>query len=214
MAGTRTDAAANESRRSDNQLELAAAVILGLAAVAIAWSGFQESRWDGENATSLTDSIRLQNAAFDEYQLADAQVGFDHAVFVQIVASGVCDTDPGGDACVGLLDQVSFEGQDAIDRWLDNDDLVPFRDDAAYLDPLYEEGDRLADESEMAFQAAAEADENGDGFGMASTILAAVLFFAGISVVLDNVRLRIVLLAISSLMLVGSLLFLATVPMA
>ncbi|MEM8924808.1 MAG: hypothetical protein AAGD35_14995 [Actinomycetota bacterium] len=212
-AGAGADANAAETDR----LDVGAAVILGIAAVAIAWSGFQSSGWGGANNAGLIESIRVQNDALDEYQQADAQTAFDHAVFVEIVASDACDpmgAHPQPEQCEVLLTSLSPEGREAVDRWLERGDGAPFRNDAAYLDPLYENADGLAEQSSDLIGQAAEAGEMGQEYGFASTMLATVLFFGGLSVVLGNARLRTMLLIVAGVMLAASLAYLATLPVA
>jgi len=47
-----------------NYAELVATVLLSLAAVATAWSGYQATRWNGEQAkaSSRTNAIRVEAA--------------------------------------------------------------------------------------------------------------------------------------------------------
>lgn len=211
------DAATDATEAETDRLDVIAAVILGVAAVAIAWSGFQSSGWSGANNAGLIESIRVQNDALDEYQQADAQTAFDHAVFVEIVASDACDPSgahPEPEQCEMLLTSLSPEGRAAVDRWLERGDGAPFRNDNAYLDPLYENADGLAEESSALIGRAAEAGGMGQEYGFASTLLATVLFFGGLSVVLRNVRLRSILLIVAGVMLVASVGYLITLPVA
>jgi hypothetical protein len=68
--------------------------------------------------------------------------------------------------------------------------------------------------SEQFFDEAGEANENGDEFELASTILTIVLFFAGISVVIIDRRISWALLGVASLLLVGATAYVVSLPLA
>jgi hypothetical protein len=69
-------------------VEVASTVVLAVAALAIAWSGYQASRWTGEqakafsraNAAARVESTRWSN-------LANSQTEIDVATFTQWVNS-------------------------------------------------------------------------------------------------------------------------------
>ena len=68
---------------------------------------------------------------------------------------------------------------------------------------LYGPGEQSKLTSEQFFEATGEANENGDNFELATTVLTAVLFFAGIAAVLDDRRIAWSLLAVAGVLLVG-----------
>ena len=65
--------------------EIVATVLLSLAAVATAWSGYQATRWNGEQAkaSSRTNAIRVEAARAQG--LGEAQTQVDVATFIQWV---------------------------------------------------------------------------------------------------------------------------------
>jgi hypothetical protein len=67
---------------SDERLEMFAAVLLALAAVATAWSSYQASRWNGEqaNAFSRANAARIESTRASG--LAEAQTQIDVATFI------------------------------------------------------------------------------------------------------------------------------------
>ena len=67
------------------RVEAVATVILALAAVATAWSGYQASRWHGEQASAFShaNAARLESTRMSD--LADAQTEIDVAIFTQWV---------------------------------------------------------------------------------------------------------------------------------
>ena len=66
-----------------DRTEVVATVLLSLAAVATAWSGYQATRWNGEQtkASSRTNAIRIDAARAQG--LAEAQKEVDVATFIQ-----------------------------------------------------------------------------------------------------------------------------------
>jgi hypothetical protein len=83
----------DESRvaRADFWLEVVAAVLLALAAVATAWSGYQASRWNGEAAIASGHTRKAQIGATRAQGLAEAEEGADLATFTQWVDAYLLD---------------------------------------------------------------------------------------------------------------------------
>ena len=87
----------------NDRAELVATVLLAVAAVATAWSGYQATRWNGEQAkaSGRTNAIRIEAARAQG--LAQAQTQVDVATFIQWVdAYAKHETAL---ASVGLLDE-------------------------------------------------------------------------------------------------------------
>src|SRR3954468_3456201 len=63
-------------------LEILATLLLALAAVATAWSGYQANRWNGEQvkAGSRTNGLRIEAARAQG--LSEAEVQIDVATFI------------------------------------------------------------------------------------------------------------------------------------
>ena len=104
------------------------------------------------------------------------------------------------------------EGEAAVIDWFENDLDLPFTD--AYYDSFYEPADELVSESEAKFEEGSTNNTNGDKYVLASTILASVLFFAGISTVLQTHRVRSALLVSGAALWIGAVSYLATLPIA
>ena len=195
--------------------ELVAALLLGLAAVTIAWSTYQSALWGGQQDEAYTESVREANNAVDLLQAADTIRTLDQSLFVGVLTSGVCDEGEQGDevACEQVLTNMSDEGAAAVDEWLISSESKPF-ESPAYLDTLYGQGEDAKLVSEQFFEEAGEANENGDNYELASAILTTVLFLAGISVVLDDGRIRWALLGAASLLLMGATAYVVSLPLA
>jgi len=66
----------------------------------------------------------------------------------------------------------------------------------------------------LSAKEAGEANDNGDEYDLAVTILTAVLFFAGISVVISDSRISWGLLVITTLLLIGATAFVVSLHLA
>ena len=122
------------------------------------------------------------------------------------------DQTAGIDTVDFLLRNMTEEGEAAVIDWFENDLDLPFTD--AYYDSFYEPADELVSESEAKFEEGSTNNTNGDKYVLASTILASVLFFAGISTVLQTHRVRSALLVSGAALWIGAVSYLATLPIA
>jgi hypothetical protein len=208
--------AGTEPSATHDPLELIAAVLLGFAAVAISWSTYQSALWGGRQDEAYTESVREADNAVDLLQAADTTRSLDQSLFVEVLTSGVCEPDPSGDTerCELVLATMSPAGRTAVEEWLATDGSTAPFDSDDYLDSLYGAGDGATRDSQVFFDEAGEANEFGDDFELAVTLLTVVMFFAGISVVLKDGTLRRALLAVAGLVLVGSLGFVLGLPSA
>jgi hypothetical protein len=192
-------------------------VLLGLAAVAISFSAYQAALWGGIQDETLTDSVLTSNESVDLYQNADTKLTSDQALFIEILTSGACDEEEDLNeidalsVCGQIFGGLSEEGQRAVEVWTKSEDEFPFRT-TEYEDSLYGPGEELEELSLEFFADAKAASKNGDGYELASAFLTTVLFFAGISLVVRSTLLRLILLAGSSVILVGSTAYLLTLP--
>lgn len=196
-------------------VEIVAAVLLGLAAMAIAWSTYQAGLWGGQQDEAYTESVRAANNAVDLLQAADTVRTLDQSLFVEVLTSGVCDEGERGDevVCQRVLANMSPAGAAAVDEWLSSGDSNPF-ESPAYLEALYGAGEAEKLVSAQFFEEGGAANENGDNYELASTILTAVLFFAGISLVVIGDAIRWTLLGIAGLLLIGATGYVASLPLA
>ncbi len=70
-------------RSGPNWVELAATLLLALATVATAWSGYQSTRWNGEQAKAAARANALRIESAKAAGLANTQTGIDVATFTQ-----------------------------------------------------------------------------------------------------------------------------------
>jgi hypothetical protein len=197
-----------------DRVELVAAILLGVAAIAIGWSTYQAGLWGGIQDEGYTESVREASVAVDGLQAADRIAAIDQLLFVELRTSGACDDTPQGDpvVCERLLEGMSPAGRDAVAAWSEGDPN-PFTSQS-YIDALYQEGLQAKDASDAEFARAGEANENGDNHELAATILTAVLFFAGIAAVMDDRRIGWALIIAACVFLVVGVGYSFTLPLA
>jgi hypothetical protein len=204
-------------RTTAERLELAATVLLAVAAVATAWSSYQATRWNGEQAkdASRTTAIRVEAARAQSQGEAETQV--DVATFIQWVDADAHDDEELADF---YADRFRDEFQPAFDAWLATDALVnPAAPPTPFAMPEYQVAatEQAADLDQQAEVSAANVREDVQRAGnyvLGVVLFAVALFFAGISTKLDSERLRGVMLGIGYVIFLGALVWVATFPVS
>jgi hypothetical protein len=210
-----TDQASEAPQR--NWVEVVAAVLLALAAVAIAWSSYQATRWNGEQAkaASRTNAIRIDAARASS--LAEAQTEVDVATFIQWI-----DARAGQDAALASFYRARFrnEFKPAFAAWLaarpfTNADAPP----TPFAMPAYRltaaaEAERLDAAAEESAATVRRYIQRGSNYVLGVVLFSVSLFFAGMSAKLDLPRLRTAMLAVGCLVFVGTVAWIATFPVS
>ena len=213
-ADSATEPAADRGR---NLLELLATILLVVAAVATSWSSYQAARWHGEQAkaTSQTNAIRINAARAAGLGTADTQV--DVATFIAWSDAQVRGQD---DLAEFYVARFRPEFEPAFNAWIATDPLTaagaprtPFvmpeyqveaKQEAAALDQKAEESAaKVSDDIQRA-----------SNYVLTVVLYAVVLFFAGMSTKIGNLRLRAVLVGGGYLVLVSTLAWVATFPVS
>ena len=81
--GQRGNVVTDEARQSDHRLELAATLLLALAAIATAWSTYQSSVWRGKQSEAQSASIAARVESTRQAAVANRQAQVDVALFTQ-----------------------------------------------------------------------------------------------------------------------------------
>ena len=108
---------------------------------------------------------------------------------------------------------MSFELGEALDAWEADGFAVPtpFDTDAYVLEELAA-GEDFEAESARQNEIGREANQNGDNYVLVTVLLTSALFFAGISTVLDNEKVRYALIAGGAALFVFGAVLMATFP--
>ena len=203
--------------RRDGWVDAAGAVLMALATVATAWSGYQASRWNGEQATTGARANAARIESTRASGLADAQTQIDVATFTQWV-----DAYAQRDMELAAFYRRRFrpEFAPAVTAWIAT---RPLQNAAAPLTPFAMPQYHLAARDEAA-QLEARADalaakvrvdvQRATNYVLAVVLFAATLFFAGMSAKLPSYRVRVALLAMGVAVFTGALIWIATSPVS
>jgi Domain of unknown function (DUF4337) len=203
--------------RTDGRLEIVATVLLAVATVATAWSGYQASRWNGEQATAFSRASAMRIESTKAAGLADSQTQIDVATFTQWVDAYAQDQTELADF---YYKRFRPEFKPAMDAWIAT---RPLRNPDAPLTPFampeYEvaaraEAEQLEAEAEDWSAKARTNIQRATNYVLAVVLFAAVLFFAGMSAKLGSPRLRRVLLGFGVITFVGTAVWVATFPIS
>ena len=203
--------------RFNRRVELAATVLLAVAAVATAWASYQSARWRGEQAKASGASIAARVESTREASLANRNSQVDVALFTSWVEAYVREETELADF---YRRRFRDEFRPAFQAWVATRPRV---NRSAPLSPFAMPQYKLA--------AAAEADsleakaaafsvrvgqliQRADNYSLAVVLFAASLFFAGISTRLGSPTPRMVVLGLGYCLFVGSVVWVATFPVS
>jgi hypothetical protein len=206
---------ATRAARTDHRLELAATVLLAMAAVATAWASYQSSRWHGQQAEMQSASIAARVESTRASDVANRQAQIDVALFTQWVDAYARDES---ELAAFYRERFREEFTPAFDAWVAT---RPLRNPDAPLSPFALPEYRLAATAEAATleARAAAASQNvgtyiqrADNYVLAVVLFAASLFFAGISTRLHSRGMRAAILGLGYFLFFGTVTWLATFP--
>jgi hypothetical protein len=201
--------------RSERVMELAATLLLALATVGIAWSGYQGARWNGRQAREYAQANTARNLAN-----RSATTGAQNRTQDLLNFNRWLEVETEGDQQLADLYQRRFRPEflPAFEAWLAED---PLNNPAAEASPLrvpqyhvaaLEKSARLETEGTQHFEHGKEATEHTDSYVLTTVFFATVLFFAGISMRFAWQSMRITVLVLGSLSLVWAFVLVARLP--
>lgn len=201
--------------KADRRLEIIAGVLLALATIAIAWSGYQATRWSGEQADAYARANTARTESAKAASRAQTLASIDIALFSEWV-----NATADGDARKAAFYRARFRDdfQKPFAQWLA---LRPLVNPSAAKSPFELESYALADDaaaSRLTEEAgentaiAREANQRGDNYVLAAVLFAIVLFFAGISTQLESRQVRAVGLVAAAVILVGGIAWILAMP--
>jgi hypothetical protein len=214
--GERGDPSGGSARR-ERILELGAVLLLSVTTVATAWSGYQAARWSGEQSQHFAQASATRIKAQRESTSA-GQLRIDDL----LLFNGWLNARDADDRGLAAIYERRFRPEfvPAFHAWLDQ---RPFKNRDAAPSPLYTPQYRPAAlarakvfdaEADSRYKEGTEAKTNDDKYILSTVFFAAVLFFAGISLRLDWLPLRIGVLCLGGVMLLGGAVFVLSLPIA
>jgi hypothetical protein len=203
--------------RAEHRLEVGAVLLLAIATLATAWCGFQAAGWSGDLAERFAhaSTVRIKAAQ------ASTEAG-QHRIDDLLYFNGWLDARRAGNAELAAIYRRRFRPEfvPAFEAWIAQ---RPFTNSQAIAGPLYMPQYRSADLDRSARLDAVAHEHHVEGtqakiyadrYILATVFMAAVLFFAGISLRLDWRPLRIAVLGMACALLVGGGAFVLTLPLA
>jgi hypothetical protein len=199
----------------ERALELAAVLLMSIATLGIAWSGYQAARWSGQQARHYAEANALRAEAGRHSTLAGQERLQDLLNFNRWL-----EATTAGDSEVAALYERRFRPEfvPAFRAWIATD---PLHHTDAVATPLLERAYRLADferadelerEATERFDDGKDATEHADTYVFVTVFMAAVLFFAGMSMRFSWTAMRVTVLALATVFLVYGVARLATLP--
>jgi hypothetical protein len=203
--------------RDERALEFGAVLLLALTTLATAWSGYQASRWSGEQSQSYARASATRIKA-QQQETVSGQLRIDDLLYF----NGWLDAQRSGNRRLAAIYRRRFRSEfvPAFRAWLAQ---KPFSNPNAIPGPLYmpqyrPAGERRAreldDRADQLYLEGTQAKTNDDHYILSTLFFAAVLFFAGISLRLEWRPLRVVVLVMAGVLLLTGVGYLVTLPIS
>ena len=200
-----------------DRIELAATVLLAVATVATAWSGYQSTRWNGEQSKAAARANALRIDSAKSAALANSQTEIDVATFTQWVNAFAQEQTELADF---YFKRFRKEFRPVVDAWVatrprrnPNAPLTPFAM-PQYKLAARAEADRLDAEAELYAARARRNIQRASNYVLGVVLFASALFFAGMSTKLTSPTLRVVMLSIGCAVFLVTAVWIATSPVS
>jgi hypothetical protein len=201
--------------RTERRFELVSTLLLAIAALAAAYSGYQASLWDGIQSSDYSQASALRTRSAQKQTEAGQLRLADISVFENYV-----DAKLDGDTELAAFyhSRVRDEARPAFLAWLD---LDPLNDPDAPPSPLAmpqyvlaaeEEATDLSDQASETFEHGEDANTDSDMYVLTTLFFASVLFLSAVSERIQVVGLRVGLLATSAVLLITGFVIAVTQP--
>lgn len=201
--------------RRQHLVDLFSTILLAVAALATAWSTYQSTQWRGEQAVNTSKATAARIESSEAATRAGQLTQVDIATFVQWTDAHLTGND---ELATFYRRRFRPEFVPAFDAWIA---AKPFTNPDAPLTPFampeYKVSEQV-ESSALNAQAGRHADDaesanqRADNYVLAVVMLAAALFFAGISTKLREERQREALLVLGWLILIATAIWLSTSP--
>jgi hypothetical protein len=198
-------------------VEIAATVLLAFAAVATAWSSYQATRWNGEQAKASGKVNKTRIEAARASGLANAQQQVDVATFMQWVDSYARDETK---LVTFYRERFRPEFKPAFEAWIATKPLVTEgAPRTPFVMPEYRlaaraEADRLDQTAEVLSAEVRRDIQRSSNYVLGVVLFAVALFFAGMSTKLTSSGPRKALLVVGCLLFLGTAVWIATFPVS
>jgi hypothetical protein len=175
-----------EARRSKltARFETLAAIVLALAAVATAWSAYQSTRWNGDQAGNYTQAGAYRTESVRASNEADERTGVAVTLAADWLSAEISGNYVLADA---LRVRMPRELDAAMERWLvgwERGEPIPAGDPfttGGYVTPEAVRAADLESQAEASFERGRKANQYSDNYVLTGVVFALSLFFAGVA---------------------------------
>jgi len=203
--------------RGRDRLEFMATVLLSVATVATAWSGYQSTRWNGEQSKAAARANALRINSTKAAALANSQTEIDVATFTQWVNAYAQKQTELADF---YFKRFRKEFRPAVEAWVasrplknPNAALTPFALPQYHLEARAQ-ADHLDAQAALYTAQALRNLQRASNYVLGVVLFASALFFAGISTKLKSPRLRVTMLSGGCAVFLLTALWIATSPVS
>jgi hypothetical protein len=195
--------------------EVIATLVLALATVATAWSGYQAARWGGEQSSSYSQAGALRTESVRASNQAGQRIQIDIGLFTNWVNAFAA----GDQQLTGFYEnRFRDEFKPAFEAWIATEPVAnPDAPSTPFEMPEYrvsaaEESSILEEQAAESFAKGEAANQIGDNYILNTVFLASVLFLGGIASRFKAMSARWVILLFSLGILVFGLYNILTYP--
>src|SRR5436190_4205397 len=199
--------------RGRDRLEFMATVLLSVATVATAWSGYQSTRWNGEQSKAAARANAMRINSTKAAALANSQTEIDVATLTQWVNAYAQNQTELADF---YFKRFRKEFKPAIEAWVasrplknPNAALTPFAIPQYHL-KARAQADQLDARATLYTARALRNLQRASNYVLGVVLFASALFFAGISTKLKSRRLRVTMLSVGCAVFLLTALWIAT----
>ncbi len=202
-----TTLVAPHSRAAFWWIENVAVVVLAITSILTAWSAYQSTRWNGEQASSYGTANGKRAESLRMSTLAGQQAIIDVQTFLSWTdAVAQADTK----LAVFIRTRMRPEFQTAFDAWLgrppgttvSTGQVPPGTPFDSYRPAAFAQADQLAAAADAAFEEAEIDNQRSDNYVLTTVLLAGVLFFAGIAPRFSSKRIGATLVSLAAVVMV------------
>lgn len=199
----------------DRWTEIISAVMLGLVAMATAWSGYQSARWGGVQSTKYSEASALRVESTRASTLAGQQTQIDVALFSNWINAYAEENEP---LEAFYRERFRAEFVPPFEAWLATEPANnPDAPTSPFAMPEYQlaaarQAQDLEQQAADTFEEGRAANQRSDDYILNAVILASVLFFAGIAPRFDWLPVRVMVVVAALALLVIGIYNIATYP--
>jgi len=186
-------------------LEVAIASVLGMTAVATAFSAYQAGKSERGTVAHYNEGIRDSSVSTGVLLEAEQTLGADQAIFLEYAKAAQQDNL---ELAAYLLNNLMSKNLRAAVLWWSDDRSDKYKSPFVDANPKYDRsgfkiGNHLSDQSDKLFAQAQKSHKTSNRYDLVTVILAAALFMLGLAGVLRHYGLRLAFFGIGLLFFAG-----------